>query len=155
VLCRCYQKRAYNQRVASQLTYQGERFGTAVSCMDGRCLDAVQYLLKSRYGVHHVDTITEPGMVGRLSARDERVVDSARRCLQISVHTHGSRFVAVVGHHDCTGNPVNLKLHLDQIRRSCEIVAEWEFNVQIIGLYINDLWQAEEICSIPAPVASV
>ncbi len=140
--------------IIEQPTYDGERFGSAVSCMDGRCLDAVQFLLKSCYGVHHVDTITEPGMVAQLSTGDERTLDSTRRCLEISVHIHGSRFIAVVGHYDCTGNPVNRKVQYQQIEASCRIIAEWHFEVQIIGLYINDLWQAEEVCVV-SPTASV
>ena len=56
----------------------------------------------------------------------------------ISVDGHGSRVVALVGHDDCAGNPVDKATQLEQMDIALELVKSWGFDAKIIGVYIND-----------------
>ena len=55
--------------------------------------------------------------------------------------------MAVVGHWDCTGNPVpedRQKEHLDLAVRS---VAARYPNVRVLGLWMDSNWSVEEFCA--------
>ena len=61
---------------------------------------------------------------------------------------HGSQFVAVVAHWDCTGNPVpedRQKEHLDLAVRS---VAARYPNVRVLGLWVDSRGSVEEFCAV-------
>ena len=94
-----------------------QAFVTAVTCMDGRIQEPVSAYLKETFHVSYVDTITEPGP-DRILAElvDYEIVKSIRRRLDISVDKHGSKIIAVIGHHDCAGNPVDRDTHHSHIR---------------------------------------
>jgi len=81
-------------------------FCTVVNCMDGRVQLPVIRYLQRRFNVNHVDTITEPGPNLILANQDDKAgVQSILRRVQISVKKHESVGIALVGHHDCAGNP--------------------------------------------------
>lgn len=86
------------------------KFTTAINCMDGRVQIPVNEYLKRRYGVDYIDTIIEPcpNMI-LAEKKDQATIDSIRRWLEISITKHGSKLVAIAGHHDCAGNPVGKK----------------------------------------------
>ena len=103
-----------------------ESFATAISCIDGRILQPVTEFLKKKYKVDYVDAITEPGPDGILAANQDRVaIESIKRRIGISVGRHGSKHIAVVGHHDCAGNPVDKGTHLAHIRSAIKTVKSW------------------------------
>lgn len=122
-----------------------ETFATAINCMDGRVQIPVIEHIKRNYGVDFVDMITLPGPNGILAGSgEEGAVESIRRCVQISVDRHGSRLIAVCGHHDCAGNPNSRETQLEQIRDAMELVGSWHEGVRVIGLWINQDWEVEE-----------
>jgi hypothetical protein len=55
--------------------------------------------------------------------------------------------VAVVGHHDCAGNPGDREHHRVHLRTAMLKVESWDLAVQVLGLYVNDKWKIEEIQS--------
>jgi carbonic anhydrase len=121
-------------------------FGTAINCMDGRVQIPVTNWLKSHYGVDYVDMITEPGPVRFLAeGKDPWVVASIRRRLEVSVNRHKSELVAVVGHHDCAGNPVPKETQLEQILAAIKVVRGWDFKVRVTGLWVNENWEVQEV----------
>ncbi|AIF84276.1 hypothetical protein NTE_02222 [Candidatus Nitrososphaera evergladensis SR1] len=124
----------------------GFRFGTAINCIDGRTQQVVIDYMKQSFGVDGVDMVTFPGADGMLS-NWERSEDLAliKQATSISTERHGSKVIAVVGHHDCAGNPGNKEHHYAHIRRAVQEVHSWKFPVQIIGLYVNDKWKIEEV----------
>ena len=61
----------------------------------------------------------------------------------ISVAKHNSGLIAVVGHHDCAGNPVSREQQVEQILKSIEVVRSWDLGVEVVGLYVNDRWDVE------------
>jgi len=101
-------------------------FATAINCMDGRTQNPVIEWMRKHYSVSYVDMITEPGVDAILAEnRDTRTIESIKRKAGISIEKHGSKFIAVVGHYDCAGNPADMNTHLAQIRSAIETVASW------------------------------
>jgi hypothetical protein len=119
------------------------KFGTAINCMDGRVQEPVANLLKVRYGVEYVDTITEPGPIKLMAENEPVALESIRKRLMISIEKHHSSVVAVVGHHDCAGNPVPKDQQIVQIRKSLDLLKQWHPGVKLVGIYVSDAWLAD------------
>jgi len=121
-------------------------FATAISCMDGRVQHPVAEFLKKKYKVDYVDAITEPGLDGILAAnQDKAEIESIKRMVGISTGRHGSKHIAVVGHHDCAGNPVDKATHLAHIRAAIKTVKSWGVKAGVIGLWVDDKWKVSEV----------
>lgn len=122
------------------------KFATAVNCMDGRIqLPVIEYL-KNRYGVDHVDSVTEPGPIKILTeGTNVAALESIKHRIDVSVNKHGSRSIALVGHHNCAGNPVKREFQEVQLKKSLATVKAWGFDAEIICLYVNARWVVEEI----------
>ena len=114
--------------------------------MDGRTQLPVIEWMKRRHGVDYVDSITEPGPVKILA---EAGMSSPARSimgrLAVSVERHGSRVVALVIHHDCTGNPEPKAKQLAQLRKARETVRNWGFDVRLVGLWVDRNWRVHEV----------
>jgi len=117
------------------------RFATAINCIDGRAQSPVAEWLKKNVRADYVDTITEPGPDKALL----QDADPIRKKAMISISAHKSGVIAVAGHHDCAGNPVSKEEHIEQVKKCVEIAASWGFPVRIVGLWVNDNWQAEVV----------
>lgn len=121
-------------------------FATAINCIDGRVQSPVADHIKNKYGVDFVDMITVPGADKELCQHgDSAVQESIKKYTGISVNKHNSALIAVCGHHDCAGNPVDRDTHMAEIRDDVELVRSWGFGVKVIGLWINENWLAEEV----------
>ena len=121
-------------------------FATAINCMDGRTqLPVIEYM-KSRYGVDYVDMVTEPGPNKILAENgDKTTIESIKRRVKISVERHNSKQIAIVGHHDCAGNPADKEKQTTHILSAIKTVKSWSLNVQIIGLWVDENWMVCEI----------
>lgn len=120
-------------------------FATAVNCMDGRVQEPVNNWIKATFGVDYVDVITEPGADKALTEGPPAQVDSVKVRVLVSVNGHGSKNVAIVGHHDCAGNPVSKEKHLEMTRQAVQDVIAWKLPVQVLGLWVDENWQVEVI----------
>lgn len=120
-----------------------EKFATAINCMDGRVQEPVAKWIKERFEVDYVDMITEPGADKLLSEGLAEKIEAIRQKAMISVNVHKSRIIVIAGHIDCAGNPVSKEKHLEQIKKCVKIIDSWRFPVQIIGLWLNEKWEAE------------
>ncbi len=126
--------------------YKMSKFATAINCMDGRVQIPVIDYIKKNYGVDYVDVITEPGPNKILAENKENgIVESIKRRLEISVNKHNSKIIAIVGHYDCAGNPVEKETHLKQIQSAIQVVKSFGFGVEVIGLWVNEEWTVEEV----------
>ena len=124
-----------------------KRFATAINCMDGRVQIPVIEYLKTRYDVDYIDMVTEPGPIRALwQNSDSAMVESIKKRVEISVFKHHSSLIAIVGHHDCAGNPVNKDTQVKQIQTSVKTVASWKLEAQIIGLWVDENWEVSEVC---------
>lgn len=116
-------------------------FATTISCMDGRVqLPVVEYI-KRDYAVDYVDMITEPGPNKILSENADRtLIESIKRRVAVSTEVHNSKLIAIVGHYDCAGNPVDKETQQSHILTSINTVKSWEFEAQVIGLCVDENW---------------
>ncbi len=121
------------------------KFGTAISCIDGRVQLPVLNWIKKNYSIDFVDTVTEPGLDKALSEKNIDKITQIKAKVLISINAHGSRLIVVSGHHDCAANPASKKIHLKQIRKSINIVISWKLSANVIGLWVNDQWKIEQI----------
>lgn len=122
------------------------KFGTAINCIDGRTQEPVIDFMKQEYGIDGVDMVTFPGVDGVISSLGNfNTIVLIRNAVSISIEKHGSRIIAVVGHFDCAGNPGNREHHYAHIRKAVQQVSSWNFDAKIVGLYVNDKWQIEEV----------
>lgn len=113
-------------------------FATVINCMDGRTQIPVIEYMKRTHGVDYVDTITEPGPDGILGDKtDMTLVESIHRRVDISVRAHGSKYVAIVAHFDCAGNPAEPKVHLEQVQRAVELIESWGYNCEVVALWLD------------------
>lgn len=122
------------------------RFGTAINCIDGRTQEPVIDFMKQKYNIDGVDTVTFPGVDGVISnGENSHVIELIRNAVSISIDKHRSRIIAVVGHFDCAGNPGNREHHYADIQKAVNEVSSWSFLAQVVGLYVNDEKQIEEV----------
>lgn len=122
------------------------KFGTAINCIDGRTQEPVIDFMKQKYGIDGVDMVTFPGVDGVVSSLGNfNTIALIRNAVSISIEKHGSRIIAVVGHFDCAGNPGNREHHYAHIGKAVQQVSSWSFDAEIVGLYVNDKWQIEEV----------
>lgn len=120
-------------------------FATAINCMDGRVQTAVKDYMQKNYGVDFVDAITEPGPVKILAENSPKeLIEDIKTCIGISVEKHGSKVIAIVGHHDCAGNPVPKEEQVKQLALAKETVEAMGFGVEIILLYVEGDWKTIE-----------
>ncbi|MCF8309013.1 MAG: hypothetical protein K9I68_08400 [Bacteroidales bacterium] len=114
--------------------------------MDGRVQLPVNEFLRKRFGTKNVDTITTAGP-NRILAEQahEQVIQSLLQRIDISIGAHQSSGLAIVGHHDCAGNPVNKEEQIKHIREAIRFLKTQYPNIEIIGLWVDENWQVEEV----------
>ncbi len=94
----------------------------------------------------YVDTITLPGPNKVLANnKDKYIIELIKNYVEISVNLHRSKIIALCGHYDCAGNPSDKEKQIKQIKDSIEVIKSWNFDVQIIGLWLNQDWEVEEV----------
>ena len=120
------------------------KFATAINCIDGRTQNPVSEWVKKNHSADYVDTVTEPGCDKTLLQNPEKI-DQIKAKVQISINAHGSSLIAIAGHHDCAGNPVSKDEHITQIKKSVEIIKSWNLPVKVVGLWVNDQWNIEQV----------
>lgn len=121
-------------------------FCTVVNCMDGRVQDTVNAYLKTKYNVKYVDVITEPGPNKILAIKEnEQLISSIYNRINISVNRHGSQSIAIVGHYDCAGNPVEKSVQNEQTLEAVKVLKKEYPNLEIIGLWLDKDWKVVEI----------
>jgi carbonic anhydrase len=115
-------------------------FGTAINCMDGRVQVPVNEYLRKHYQLDFVDTVTDPGPV-KILAEKQAGVTSIHQRVKISIEAHGSKLIAIVAHYDCAGNPESKETQLEQLRSALKTIHDWNYDVQCIGLWVDENWQ--------------
>ena len=121
-------------------------FGTVINCMDGRVQLPVNDWLKKHYNLDFIDTITEPGPELALAENtDNSTIHSIRKKVEISVSRHKSNLIAIAGHMDCAGNPADSRTKQEQIAKAIRTVQAWNYDVQIIGLFVDEDWEVRQI----------
>jgi len=123
-----------------------KKFVTAINCMDGRVQLPVIDWMKKHATADYVDMITEPGPNKILSENTEfGLIQSVRKRVEISVVKHASTKIAIIGHFDCAGNPVDKDTQLDQLKKAVQTIQSWGFQIPVIGLWVDDHWTVHQI----------
>ena len=120
-------------------------FAAAINCIDGRTQHAVIAWMVRNLGVQYVDLITEPGPEKMLTQGTPDQIEDIKRKVAVSVNAHHSPVVALAAHHDCAGNPVADADHQAQVRQGAQVIAGWGMGVRVLGLWVNDAWQVEQV----------
>ncbi len=132
------------------------RFCTVVNCMDGRVQLPVISYLQSRFNVAYVDTITEPGPNLILARqKDQVLVQSILRRVRISVEKHSSVGIALVGHHDCAGNPAKEEEQLQHLVEGVRFFRSHFREIPVIGLWVDNNWEVKEVVTIEQGAAAM
>lgn len=123
-----------------------KKFATAINCMDGRIQLPVIKFIQDSYNVDYVDLITEPGPNKLLAqGKDKRIIENLKKRVKISVEKHGSTTIVISGHCDCAGNTEEKTVQIEQTKSAMEVLRSWNFQAQIIGLWIDKNWK---VCKI-------
>lgn len=121
-------------------------FGIVINCIDGRVQVPVIEWLKKQFDLDYLDTITEPGPELVLSENsDDLTIQSIKRKVEISVSRHESNLIAVAGHMDCAGNPVDSRTKQEQITKAVRTIKSWKYGVRVTGLFVDENWEVRQI----------
>ncbi len=125
------------------------KFATLITCMDGRVQRAGYDFMMNECCVDYVDVITEPGPNKILAENNEEsVIQNIFHRIDVSVLTHKSNTIAIAGHYDCAGNPVD-KLHQDvHTTQAVQLIKSKYPNKKVIGLWIEQGFKTIEIIYI-------
>jgi len=122
-----------------------KKFACAMNCMDGRVQDAVKDYMKKNYSVDYVDMVTEPGPNKILADNTEKlIIENIKKRVEISVHHHGSKVVAIVGHFGCAGNPTKKEEQIIHLQEAKKIVESFGFSVEVVLLWVDGDWKTVE-----------
>ncbi len=120
-------------------------FGTAINCIDGRAQAPVTEWVKTVASVDYVDTVTTPGVDNVLTQESSEQLAPLRQAVEISVNAHNSSMIAVAGHFGCAAFDADREQHVAAIRKAVQVVQSWGLNVHVVGLWVNDHWQVEQV----------
>ena len=117
-----------------------KKFATAINCMDGRAQQPVTEYMIEKYGVDHVDMITEPGPNKILAENTETgIIGSMKKRVEISVEKHHSNIIAIVGHYDCAGNPSDENTQKEHLNKAVNVILSWGFSVEkVVALWLDE-----------------
>ena len=118
-------------------------FATSISCMDGRIQIPINDWIKQNYPADYVDTITEPGIDKQVSSNSD--LNSIKAKVGISINKHKSTLIVVSGHYDCAGNPVSDEEHIEQIKKSVDVIKSWNLGVDVVGIWVDENWQINKV----------
>jgi hypothetical protein len=136
----------YDRSCNMQRRGAGVKFCTAVNCMDGRVQLPVISYLKKRFEAVYIDVVTEPGPIKILAdENDLQTIESIIGRISISIEKHGSAGVAIVGHHDCAGNPASRQEQAVQLEKARKLLSARFPGTEIIKLWVDKKWKVDEI----------
>jgi len=121
-------------------------FCTSIHCIDGRIQEPVIKYLRENYDISYIDAITEPGPCRILAENNDGIsANSIMKRIDISINCHGSKLIAISGHHDCAGNPCGEEIQRKQIIESVKHLRINYPEAAVIGLWIDNEWNINEV----------
>jgi carbonic anhydrase len=127
-----------------------KKFATIINCMDGRIQLPVAHWVIKNYKIDYPDTITEAGPVKIIAEnKDKTLLKSIQYRLGISINKHKSKYIFLVAHYDCAGNPELKSKQLKQLKKAIKNIGKWGFDVkEITGLWVGKNWKVKAYYSI-------
>ena len=113
--------------------------------MDGRTQDAVKNYMIEHYHTEYVDMVTEPGPNKILADNiNIHIVENIKKRVEISVHHHGAKYVAIVGHFGCACNPAEKEGQVTHLKEAKKTIESFGFDIQMILLWIGSDFKTVE-----------
>jgi len=128
------------------------KFGTVINCTDGRVQYPVLDYLKKNFDIDFFDSANEAGPLKTLTKKSDKCrLITLKEQIRTSLEDHDSKFIALVGHHDCTDNPGDRASQEDQLDQSLDYLQRaFGTRITYIGLYVNERWEVEEYTRLEA-----
>jgi hypothetical protein len=122
------------------------KFGTLINCSDGRVQYPVMDYLKKSYDIEFFDAANEAGPLLTLTKKTDKCrLISLKEQIRTSLEEHNSKFIALVGHHDCTDNPGDRAKQEKQMDEALDYLQRgFGKDKTYVGLYVNENWGVEE-----------
>jgi hypothetical protein len=122
------------------------KFGTLINCSDGRVQYPVMDYLKKSFDIEFFDAANEAGPLLTLTKKTDKCrLISLKEQIRTSLEEHDSKFIALVGHHDCTDNPGNRAFQESQMDEALDYLQRgFGKDITYVGLYVNEIWEVEE-----------
>lgn len=122
------------------------KFGTLINCIDGRVQYPVMDYLKKTFEIEYFDAANEAGPLLTLTKKTDKCrLISLKEQIRTSLEEHDSKFVALVGHHDCTDNPGDRAFQEQQMTEALDYLQRaFGSDITYVGLYVNETWEVEE-----------
>jgi hypothetical protein len=112
-------------------------FATAVTCIDGRVHAPLANWVRGRFGVDHVDLVTEPGAdLVCAEDPDARIATILER-VEVSTRAHASTTLVIAGHAGCAANPVDEAGHRAHIRRAVQRLRARTDGLAVLGAWVD------------------
>jgi len=126
------------------------KFGTLINCIDGRVQYPVMDYLKNNYNIDYFDAANEAGPLLTLTKKTNRCrLISLKEQIISSIEEHDSRFIVLVGHHDCTDNPGDREFQEKQMDEALDYLQRaFGRDKTYVGLYVNEEWKVEEYITL-------
>lgn len=128
------------------------KFGTVINCTDGRVQYPVLDYLKNNFDIDFFDSANEAGPLRTLTKKSDKCrLITLKEQIRASLEDHESKFIALVGHHDCTDNPGERTFQEDQLDQSLDYLQRaFGTGITYLGLYVNEWWEVEEYSRLEA-----
>jgi len=128
------------------------KFGTLINCTDGRVQYPVMDYLKEKYDFDFFDAANEAGPLRTLTKKSDKCrLITLKEQIRTSLEDHGSKFIVLVGHHDCNDNPGDRAFHEKQLDESLDYLQRsFGTGITYVGLYVNEHWDVEEYTRLEA-----
>jgi len=126
------------------------KFGTLINCIDGRVQYPVMDYLTNNYDIDYFDAANEAGPLLTLVKKTDKCrLISLKEQIRTSLEEHDSKFIALVGHHDCTDNPGDRAFQEGQMDEALDYLQRaFGTDKTYVGLYVNGDWEVEEYIKI-------
>jgi len=117
-----------------------------VNCTDGRVQYPVMDYLKKKYDFDFFDSANEEGPLRTLTKNSDKCrLITLKEQIRTSLEEHDSKFIALVGHHDCKDNPGDRTFQENQMDEALDYLQRSFGNaITYVGLYVNEDWEVEE-----------
>lgn len=120
-------------------------FCTTINCIDGRVQLPVIRYLQERFDAEYVDSIKAGPNRILAEQNDPARIQSILERLRISVEKHYSVGIAIVGHHDCAGNPAPKTEQIAHIKGAIRYIRSYFAELTVIGLWGDSEWHVHEL----------
>ena len=113
--------------------------------------------VRDRFGVDHVDLLTQPGPDPALCCGDDAAVAHLRDHLGVSTRAHRPGALVVAGHADCAANPVSEAEHRRHLHLALARARAWvPEGLPVVGVWVDHDGRVAEIDpgTLPAYEAS-